>query len=137
MGNPKGEQPSQDRPVGQLIRDASEQMSRLVRQEMRLATAELRQKAARVGVGGGLLSAGGVLGFYAGAALVGCAILALALVLAPWLAALIVGAVIGLVAGVLVLIGKKQVQKAAPPVPEEAVASVKEDIDALKEGLQR
>jgi membrane protein len=137
MDNPEGEQPSQDRPVGQLIRDASEQMSRLVREEMRLATAELRQKAARVGVGAGLLSAGGVLGFYAGAALVGCAILALALVLAPWLAALIVGAVTGLVAGVLVLIGKKQAQQAAPPVPEEAVASVKEDIDALKEGLQR
>ena len=137
MGNPEGEQPSQDRPVGQLIRDASEQMSRLVREEMRLATAELRQKAARVGVGAGLLGAGGVLGFYAGAALVGCAILALALVLTPWLAALIVGAVIGLVAGVLVLIGKKQAQKAAPPVPEETVASVKEDIDALKEGLQR
>jgi membrane protein len=69
--------------------------------------------------------------------LVGCAILALALVLAPWLAALIVGALIGLVAGVLALTGKKQAQKAAPPVPEEAVASVKEDIDALKEGLQR
>jgi membrane protein len=137
MGNPESDQPSPDRPVGQLIRDASEQMSRLVREEMRLATAELRQKAARVGVGAGLLGAAGVLGFYAGAALVGCAILALALVLAPWLAALIVGAVIGLVAGVLALIGKKQVQKAVPPVPEEAVASVKEDIDALKEGLQR
>jgi membrane protein len=127
----------QDRPIGELIHDASEQMSRLVRQEMRLAAVELRQKGSRLGVGAGLVGAAGLLGFYAGAALVACAVLALALVLDAWLAALIVAVAVGLIAGVLGLIGKKQVQQGVPPVPEDAVASVKDDIDAVKEGLHR
>jgi membrane protein len=137
MGDTVGGRESQDRPVGALIHDASEQMSRLVRQEMRLAAAELRQKGSRFGVGAGLFGAAGLLGFYAGGALVACAVLALALVVDAWLAALIVAAAVGLVAGVLGLMGKKQVQQAVPPVPEDAVASVKDDIDAVKEGLHR
>jgi putative superfamily III holin-X len=68
---------------------------------------------------------------------VACAVLTLALVVDVWLAALIVAAAVGLVAGVLALMGKKQVQQAMPPVPEGAVASVKDDADAVKEGLHR
>lgn len=130
-------QPLQDRPVGQLISEASEQLSRLVRAEMRLAAAELQQKGKRAGVGAGLFGAAGVLALYGGATLVACLILALALVFAAWLAALIVGAAVLLVAGVLALLGKRQVQRAIPPVPEDAVASVKEDVEAVKEGLHR
>ena len=121
----------------ELVHDASEQMSRLVRQELRLATVELRQKGSRLGAGAGLVGVAGVLGFYAGAAMVACAVLALALVLDAWLAALIVAVAVGLIAGVLGLVGKKQVHQAMPPAPEDAVASVKDDIDAVKEGLQR
>jgi membrane protein len=137
MGDTVGGRKSQDRPVGALIHDASEQVSRLVRQEMRLAAVELRQKGSRLGVGGGLFGAAGVLGFDAGGALVACAVLALALVVDAWLAALIVAAAVGLVAGVLALMGKKQVQQAMPPMPEGAVARVKDDADAVKEGLHR
>lgn len=132
-----GGQPPEDRSAGQLISDASEQLSRLVREEMRLAAAELGQKGKRLGVGAGLFGGAGVLAFYGGAALVACAILALALVLAPWLAALIVGAVVLLAAGVAALIGKRQVEAATPPVPEDAIASVKKDVEAVKEGLHR
>jgi uncharacterized protein (DUF58 family) len=70
-------------------------------------------------VGAGLFSVAGVLAFYGGAALIACAVLALALVVAPWLAALIVGVAVLLVAGVLALVGKGQVQAAAPPVPQD------------------
>lgn len=126
-----------DRSVAQLVSDASEQLSRLVRDEMRLAAAELKQKGKRAGTGAGLFGGAGVLAFYGGAALIASAILALSLVLAPWLAALLVGAVLLLIAAVAGLAGKKQVQRAAPPVPQQAVASVRSDIAAVKEGVRR
>ncbi len=127
----------QDRPVGQLVSDATEQITRLVRNEMRLAAAELQQKGKRLGVGAGLFGGAGVLAFYGGAALVAALILGLATVLVPWLAALIVAVVVLGVAGALALVGKKQAQRAGPLVPEETAASVKTDIQAIKEGMHR
>ena len=127
----------QDRPVGQLVSDATEQITRLVRNEMRLAAAELQQKGKRLGVGAGLFGGAGVLAFYGGAALVAALILALATVLVPWLAALIVAVVVLGVAGALALVGKKQAQRAGPLVPEEAAASVKTDIQTVKKGMHR
>lgn len=127
----------QDRPVGQLVSDATEQMTRLVRDEMRLAAAELQQKGKRLGVGAGLFGGAGVLAFYGGAALVTALILGLATLLAPWLAALIVGMAVLGVAGVLALVGKKEAQRAGSLVPEEAAASVKTDIKTIKEGMHR
>ena len=126
-----------DRPIGQLVSAATEQITRLVRDEMRLAAAELQQKGKRLGVGAGLFGAAGVLAFYGGAALVGAVILGLATRLKPWLAALIVGVIVLLVGGVLALIGKKQTERAGPLVPEEAAASLKTDIKTIKEGMHR
>jgi membrane protein len=119
-------QDPQDRPIGQLVTDATEQITRLVRDEMRLAAVELQHKGKRLGVGAGLLGGAGVLAFYGGAALVTALILGLATVL---VAALIVGVVVLGVAGVLTLVGKKQVQRAGSLVPEESAASVKADIN--------
>jgi membrane protein len=130
-------EPGADRTVGQLVTDASEQVSRLVRAEMRLAVAELRQKGGRLGAGAGLLGVAGMLAWYGGAALVAAAVLALALALEPWLAALVVGAAVLLIAGLLGLIGKKRVQEALPPIPEAAVDNVRRDVEAVKEGLHR
>jgi membrane protein len=104
---------------------------------MRLAVAELQQKGKRLGAGVGLFGGAGVLAFYGGAAVLAAAILALSLVLSPWLAALLVGVVVLLVAGVMALVGKKQVNNAAPPVPERTVQNVKADIQAAKEGMHR
>jgi membrane protein len=128
---------SQDRPVGQLISDATEQITRLVRDEMRLAAVELQQKGKRLGVGAGLFGAAGVLAFYGGAALVAALILGLATLLVPWLAALIVGVIVLGMAGVLAVVGKKQAQQAGPLVPEQTAASVKTDINTIKEGMRR
>src|SRR5215218_2454008 len=120
--------------TGQLIGQLTEQISRLVRDEARLAQAEVTQKAKRLGVGAGLFGGAGLVAFFGLAALITAAILALALVLPGWLAALIVTVVLFAVAGVLALIGKKDVAKATPPLPTEAIAGVQADIATVKEG---
>ncbi|MFB9908664.1 phage holin family protein [Allokutzneria oryzae] len=123
--------------TGELVAQLSEQVSRLVKDEMRLAQAELKEKGKRAGIGAGALGASGVLALYGLAALIAGLVLLLALGLAPWLSAVIVGAGLLLIAGVLALIGKRQVAKAVPPVPEHAMANVREDIATLKEGAAR
>lgn len=137
MAVESGARVSDDRAVGQLVKDASEQMSRLVRDEMRLATEELKQKGSRVGAGAGLMGAAGVSALYGGGALVACVVLALALVLPAWLAALLVGVALLLVAGVLALMGRQRVKEAGPAVPEQAVRNVKKDVETVKEGFRQ
>jgi Putative Actinobacterial Holin-X, holin superfamily III len=123
--------------TGQLIGQLTEQISRLVRDEARLAQAEVTQKAKKLGVGAGLFGGAGLVAFFGLAALITAAILALALVLPDWLAALIVAVVLFAVAGVLALVGKKDVAKGSPPVPTEAISSVKTDIATVKESARR
>lgn len=126
---------SDERSVGQLVSDASEQLSRLVRDEMRMAATELQQKGKRFGVGAGLFGGAGVLAVYGIGVLIACAVLALSLVLAPWLAALIIGAAVLAIAGVAALMGRTQVKQATPPVPETAAGNLKQDIRTVREGL--
>jgi hypothetical protein len=121
-----------DRPVGELLRELSEQTTALVRQELELAKLELTQKGKRAGIGAGMFGGAGVLGLYAVGALTACLVLALATAVTAWLAALIVAAVYGAVAGGLALSGKTKVQQAVPPVPEQATESVKEDVQWTK-----
>ena len=127
----------EDASTGQLIGQLTEQISRLVRDEARLAQAEVTQKAKRLGVGAGLFGGAGLFAFFGLAVLITTAVLALALVLPAWLAALIVAVVLFAIAGVLALVGKKDVEKGSPPVPTEAIASTKEDIAAVKESARR
>jgi hypothetical protein len=130
---PQAAEPS----TGQLVSDLTDQISRLVRDEARLAQAEVTQKAKRLGIGAGLFGGAGLFAFLGTATLVATAVLLLDLVLPAWLAALIVAVVLFAVAGVLALIGKKDVQKATPPVPTEAIASTKADIQTVKESARR
>jgi uncharacterized membrane protein YqjE len=123
--------------TGQLISDLTSQISRLVRDEARLAQAEVTQKAKRLGVGAGLFGGAGLFAFFGLAALITTVILALALVMPAWLAALIVTVVLFAIAGVLALVGKKDVQKGSPPIPTEAIASTKVDIQTVKESARR
>ena len=123
--------------TGQLIGQLTEQISRLVRDEARLAQAEVTQKAKKLGVGAGLFGAAGLVAFFGLATLITTIILALALVMPAWLAALLVGVVLLVVAGVLALVGKKDVQQGSPPVPTEAISSVKTDIATVKESAHR
>ncbi|MCP3802462.1 phage holin family protein [Allokutzneria sp. A3M-2-11 16] len=123
--------------TGELVSQLSEQVSRLVRDEMRLAQAELKEKGKRAGMGAGAFGVSGILALYGLAAVFAGIVLLLALGMAPWLAAFVVGAALLLIAGVLALVGKKQLAKAVPPVPEQAIANVRQDITALKEGTPR
>ncbi|HEV2773264.1 MAG TPA: phage holin family protein [Thermoleophilaceae bacterium] len=122
-----------DQPMAELVRQASEQTAALVRQELRLAQVELTEKGKRAGLGVGLVGTGTLLLLTGLAVLLVAVILALALVVPPWASALIVAVVLLAVAGVLALTGKKQVDHAIPPVPEEAMASTRRDVDEVKQ----
>ncbi len=130
------ETPNSEQPVAELVKQLSEQTSRLARQEVELAKAELAMKGKRAGIGAGMFGGAGVFGLYAAGALIAAAVLGLATAVAAWLAALIVGVVLAAVAGVLALQGKTKVQQATPPVPEQATESVKEDVQWAKQRAQ-
>jgi uncharacterized membrane protein YqjE len=121
------------RPTGELVKDLSTQVSTLVRQELELAKVELTAKGKQAGIGAGMFGGAGLFGLYGVGALVTCAILALATAVAAWLAALIVAVVLLAVAGVMAMLGKSRTQRAVPPMPEQAVATVKEDVRFTKE----
>ncbi|OII59722.1 hypothetical protein BJP40_28800 [Streptomyces sp. CC53] len=123
--------------VGELVKRASEQVADLVRLEVRTARAELTQKGRRAGVGGGLLGAAGAVAYVGLIALAGTAVALLALVLDVWAAALIVTGVLFLCAGVLALLGRAQVRRAVPPVPQRALDGVRSDVDEIKERVHR
>ena len=124
-------------PTGELVKRLSEQIPQLVRDELRLAQAELQQKGKRAGIGAGLAGAAGLISLFGLGALVIAVIAALALVLPVWAAALIVGGVLLLVAGGLALAGIGQVKRATPPTPEQAIASTQRDVETVKESAKR
>ena len=132
MADYDGTPDTRDRPVGELLRQLSEQTAALVRKELELAKVELGEKGKRAGLGAGMFGGAGLFAIRALGALTACAILALDTAMDAWLAALIVGLVYGAIAGALALTGKTKVQQATPPVPEQAVESVKEDVEWTK-----
>jgi hypothetical protein len=127
----------QDATTGQLIGQLTDQLSRLVRDEARLAQAEVTQKAKKFGIGAGLFGGAGLMAFFGLAVLITAAVLALDLLLPAWLAAAIVAVVLFTAAGVLALVGRKDVAQASPPVPTQAIAGVQADIATLRQGLSR
>ncbi|WP_027927587.1 phage holin family protein [Amycolatopsis benzoatilytica] len=124
--------PAREKSTAELAADLSVEVRHLINDEFRLAQAELRGKAKRLGIGAGMAGAAATAAFFGGGVLVAAAVLGLALVLPAWLAALLIGAALLLAAGVAALLGKKQAQRAVPPLPEEAVEGVREDIDVVK-----
>ena len=122
----------EDQTTGELMSRLSRDVSRLVRDELKLAQAEVSGKAKKAGMGARMFGAAGLLALYGGGALIAAAIIALALVLADWLAALIVAVVLLAAGGVAALLGKARMAEAAPPVPERTVDNVKRDVDAVR-----
>lgn len=129
------EENPQDMSTGELVTRLSEQTSRLVRDELRLAQAEMSQKAKHGGIGAGLFGAGGLLALFGLGTLIAAAVLALALALPAWAAALIVAAVLFVAAGIAALVGKKEIQQATP-TPERTIETVKDDIEEIKEATR-
>jgi len=128
---------SSDASVADLAKQLSEQTTRLVRQEVELAKAELSVKGKQAGMGAGMFGGAAVLGLFALGALTAAVIAALGEAMDIWLAALIVAVVYAAGAGVAALMGKKKVSEALPPVPEDSVESVKEDVQWTKTRAQQ
>jgi uncharacterized membrane protein YqjE len=118
--------------VGELVKELTEDMRTLVRKEIELGKLELADKGKRAGVGAGLLGGGATFALLALGALTATLIGVLDTAMDFWLAALIVTVLWAAVAAVLAMTGKNKVQEATPPVPEETVESVKEDMQWLK-----
>ena len=115
-----------------LVQDLSRQTSTLIRQEMRLAQAELAEKGRHAGKGAGMFGGAGLVALYGVGALIAAAIVGLATVIEPWIAAAAVGVGLLVIAGILALTGKKEVEQATPPKPELAIESVQRDVDTVK-----
>lgn len=124
-----------EQPMGELFKQLSDDLSTLVRQELKLAQAEMTEKGKRAGLGAGLFGGAGIIGLLALGTLTACIVAALSTGMDVWLAALIVTAVYGALAGALALVGKKRVSESTPAVPEQTVESVKEDVQWAKTQL--
>jgi hypothetical protein len=122
--------------IGELFSRLSEQLSRLVRDEIQLAKTEMAAKGKELGVGIAIFAVAGLLAFFGAATLVAAAVLGLAEAVPAWLSAIIVGILLLAVAGVAALLGKKRLEKGAPPTPDAAQRNVKRDIEAVKKGIQ-
>jgi uncharacterized membrane protein YqjE len=134
--NGKGGDDLHDRPIGDLLKQLSEQTTTLVRQELELAKAEVSEKGKKAGQGAGMFGGAGISALMGLGALTAAAITLLDNAMSTPLAALIVGVVWFAIAGVLALQGKNKVQEATPPVPEQATESVKEDVQWAKTRAQ-
>jgi membrane protein len=132
MADHQAQTEARERPTAELLKEFSDQATTLLRKEIALAKVEVAEKGKQAAVGAGMFGGTGVFGLYAFGALTAAAILALATALDAWLAALIVGVIYAAIAGVLALRGKAKVQRASPPVPEQAVDSTKEDLEWVK-----
>jgi hypothetical protein len=125
-----------ERSIGELFSKLSNETSTLIRQEMALARAEMTEKGKEAGKGAGLFGGAGAVGLLGAGALTAGIILLLDLAIAAWLAASIVGLVYVAIAAVLGLKGRDRIQAATPPVPEQTVDTVKEDVEWAKTRAQ-
>jgi uncharacterized membrane protein YqjE len=123
--------------AGELVKQLSEQVSVLLRDELKLAQLEMSRKGKQAGVGAGLFGAAGLIALFGLACLIACAIIAISGVLAAWLAALIVGVALLAVAGLAAMVGKGRLSQATPPVPNETAESIKTDVEVIKERAKR
>ena len=128
----QSDQDLHDRPIGELLRELSQQTTTLLRQELELAKAEVAQKSKKAGAGAGLLGAAGVAGLATLGAFTAFLILVLNTFMPAWTAAGIVTLLYGIPAAVLALRGRDKVKEATPLTPEQTVETVKEDVEWAK-----
>ena len=126
-----------ERSVGDLVQQLSQQTATLVRQEMRLAQVEVQEKGKRAGIGAGMFGGAGLVALYGVGAVVAAVIMLVATAIEPWISALIVGVVLLAVAGILALLGRRQVEQATPTKPERAIESVQDDVEHVRERARR
>ncbi|WP_308169603.1 phage holin family protein [Acrocarpospora catenulata] len=119
----------------ELVQQVSDQVSRLVKNEVRLAKTELTHKGQHAKKGAAMFGGAGLMAFFGAATLIACVVLAIALVLPAWAAALIVGVALLVLAGLLAAVGRFHVTQTGPPTPAATMRSIRADIDAVKAGV--
>ncbi|MFB4310326.1 phage holin family protein [Actinomadura sp. GTD37] len=119
--------------TGELVRQAAQQVSELMRAELRLAVAELKDKGRHAGTGAGMFGGAALVALYGVAVLLAAAVAGIAVALPVWAAALIIGGFLVLVAGVLALMGRSQTRRATPAKPEMAMDEARQTVAELKE----
>ena len=129
--------PERETSTGELVKQLSEQVSLLVRDELKMARLEVTRKGRFAGLGMGMYGASGLVALYAIACLVAAVIIAIAGEIRPWLAALIVGLALFVVSAVAALMGRSRMRRATPLMPEQAVEGTKADVEEVKEGMHR
>jgi hypothetical protein len=122
-----------DEPIGDLVKQVSDDAKTLASQEMALAKAEVKESAKEVGIGAGMFGAAGYAAHLAALGLILTIIFALSTAMQAWLAALIVTVVLVAIAGTLAMSAKKRIKQAGPPVPQQTIESVKQTIETVKE----
>lgn len=118
--------------TGDLVKQMSEQVSTLIREELKLAQLEMTRKGKQAGTGFGLMGGGGMIALYGVGCLIACAVAAISLAWPIWLAALIVGAVLFIVAGIVAAAGRGRLRRATPVAPQQTIGSVKADVAEIK-----
>ena len=128
--------PARKKSLGELLGELPGLLVTLVKDEIEGLKREITSRLAKLGVGAALFVVAALLGFFALAVLIAAAVLGLATVFQPWLAALIVAGALLIIVAILVLVGVRSIKKGIPPVPEQSVDSLKKDVNAIK-GLGR
>jgi Putative Actinobacterial Holin-X, holin superfamily III len=123
--------------TAELVKQLTAGISQLIRDELKLAQAEMTRKGTDAAKGIGLFGGSGLIAIFGAACLIAAGVIGLAHLVAAWLAALIVGAGLLVIAGLAALGGKRELARAAPPVPEQAVQSVKTDVETIRESAHR
>lgn len=125
-----------DRSTAELVSELGQQASRLVRDEIWLAKQEMTRKARQAGMGAGLLGAAAVIAVYAVGAIVFAIIAAFDEAMPLWAAALVTAAILLVLAALAGLLGRSRLRRATPPLPTEAVDSIKQDVATVKGSMQ-
>jgi uncharacterized membrane protein YqjE len=137
--NVKGQPPDaparDERSLGDLFSELSQEVTTLMRQEVALAKAELNEKVSQLTSGGVFVAAGGFVAYAGLLAIIAAIIMLLALFMVPWLAALIVGVVVAIIGYALLQKGLNDIRSATSP-PERTVQSLEDDKDMVKEKLK-
>jgi uncharacterized membrane protein YqjE len=121
-----------EQPIGELLKELASETTTLVKQELELAKAEMREKGRKAGPGFGLIGAAGAVALLAAGTLTAFLVLALDGVMPNWLAALIVALVYGAIAGLLYVQGMEKVDDVGSPAPRQTIETVKEDVEWAK-----
>ena len=121
-----------ERSLGDLTKQLSQDVSALVRSEVTLAKAEVSERASTMARGGAMVAIGVLFALIVVSCLVTTAVAALSLVVDVWLAALIVAVVAAVIAAIATMAGTRMLRAAGPPLPLDTVESAKEDVAWVK-----